>query len=125
MRFIGSFRILSVAAPLAAVVTFGANPGATTAAPVAAEAVVVMTDNMVFEPATITIPAGTTVTWVNQGISPHAVRAVGDAFNSGSDPSQWILADGTFSFTFDSPGTYAYICEPHVPVGMAGTVIVQ
>jgi plastocyanin len=123
MRVLGSFGLLSVAALLAAVVAFSADAPATTAAPAAAEAVVAMTDNMVFDPAIITVPAGTTVTWVNQGISPHTVRADDDAFNSGSDPSQWILADGTFSVIFDRPGTYAYLCEPHA--GMVGTVIVQ
>lgn len=32
--------------------------------------------------------------------------------------------DGTFSFTFEEPGTYEYFCGPHEDVGMVGTVTV-
>ena len=55
------------------------------------------------------IPVGTTVTWTNAdpGIV-HTVTAVDGSFDSGN-----IADGGTFSYTFDSPGTFEYFCAPH------------
>lgn len=70
-----------------------------------------------FDPATIEIPAGATVTWTNLGRGPHTVSDTGD-FNSG------LLAPGaTFSLTFNEPGAYPYFCKIH-PDRMMGTVVV-
>jgi len=70
-----------------------------------------------FVPKTITISAGTTVTWSNNGQSAHTVT--GATFNSGNlNPGQ------SFSHTFTAAGTYAYHCQYHVQLGMVGTVIV-
>ena len=70
-----------------------------------------------FEPATIEVPAGATVTWTNLGRGPHTVSDAGE-FNSG------LLAPGaTFSLTFNEPGSYPYFCKIH-PDTMTGTVIV-
>lgn len=69
-----------------------------------------------FEPSTITISVGETVTWMNEDAVIHTV--VGDGFNSGN------LNEGdTFSHTFDEPGTYEYTCTIHP--GMDGTVVVE
>jgi plastocyanin len=75
-----------------------------------------------FSPASITVSAGTTVTWRHQGSGSHTITADDGAFNSGS-----ITAGETFSFTFTTPGEYGYYCEFHGSPGgggMAGVVIV-
>jgi plastocyanin len=70
-----------------------------------------------YDPGTIEIEAGTTVTWTNNDTVPHTVSQVGGGFESGKmDPG------ATFSFTFDSPGTYEYFCQFHP--NMKATVIV-
>src|SRR5919106_1351124 len=65
-----------------------------------------------FEPASLTVEAGSTVTWVWEGRAPHDV--VGQGFESNDQSS------GTFRHTFDRPGTYAYQCTIHP--GMEGTI---
>jgi plastocyanin len=61
-----------------------------------------------FSPQVLTIPVGTTVTWTNEDTTQHTVVAKDKAFASD------ILAQGdTFSFTFDTPGTFDYICSLH------------
>jgi plastocyanin len=71
-----------------------------------------------FEPATVTIKAGESVTWTNQDSANHTVVADKGEFTSGD------LANGaTFAFKFDTAGTYAYKCSIHP--SMTGTVIVQ
>ncbi len=75
-------------------------------------------DNFNFTPATITVSAGTTVTWVNRDDVPHTVTASDKSFSS-----QSIDTDGQFSQKFDTPGTYSYFCAIH-PF-MTAKVIVQ
>jgi amicyanin len=74
-----------------------------------------------YAPATITVPPGTKVTWTNTGEQPHTVTALSTdpaSFDSG------VLNHGqTFSFTFEKPGTYDYVCTLH-PF-MTGKVIVD
>ena len=73
-----------------------------------------------FEPETLTIEAGTTVQWINEGKKVHTVTDENEAWDSGS------LAPGEkFSKTFDNKGTFAYYCIPHKAMGMVGTVIVK
>jgi plastocyanin len=68
-----------------------------------------------FDPAQITVPAGTTVVWFNKGREDHSVKADDNSFDSG------LKASGaTFSRAFAKPGTYAYHCAPHP--WMKGTV---
>ena len=67
-----------------------------------------------FEPASLAVEAGTTVTWVWEGRAPHDV--VGQGFET---PGQ---SSGTFRYTFEQPGTYAYECTIHP--GMEGTIVV-
>lgn len=76
-----------------------------------------------FSPATLTIKAGTTVTWKNATAVGHTVTSDdGKSFDSGT--SNPIAAQGgTFSFTFTKAGTFPYHCEIH-PF-MKATIIVQ
>ena len=70
-----------------------------------------------FNPATLTVPVGTTVTWTNNDEEPHTIAAKDGSFHSpGMD------THGTYSFTFTTPGSYDYICSIH-PF-MTGTVVV-
>ena len=74
--------------------------------------------NFKFAPATLTIPAGTTVIWKNEDDSPHRI---GDTIGTLKSAA---LDDGdTFSHTFAAPGEYAYICTVH-PY-MRGKIIVR
>ncbi|HEY7636981.1 MAG TPA: plastocyanin/azurin family copper-binding protein [Gemmatimonadales bacterium] len=77
-----------------------------------------------FQPANVTIPAGTTVrwTWVS---GFHDVSSGGNpAFDGSGQP---VSAPHTFSHTFSTPGTYVYFCSVHgsPTSGMRGTIIVQ
>lgn len=73
-----------------------------------------------FNPGTITVKAGTKVTWTNEDSVSHTVTAD----NPSSDaPASGNIAKGqSYSFTFTKAGTYAYHCTPH-PY-MKATVIV-
>ncbi len=70
-----------------------------------------------YSPGTLTVAAGTTITWVNQDIVIHTVTSDIGLFDSGS-----MRPGDRFSFTFTTPGTFTYGCIPH-PF-MRGTVVV-
>ena len=71
-----------------------------------------------FSPPMLTITAGDTVTWTNEDPVIHTATSATGAFDSGD------LAQGaSFSFTFTTPGTYAYVCTPHPD--MTGQIVVQ
>jgi plastocyanin len=64
--------------------------------------------NWHFEPAEVTVPAGSTVVWHNKGKEEHSVTADNKSFDSG-----WKPKGANFQRTFTRPGTYAYHCAPH------------
>jgi plastocyanin len=70
-----------------------------------------------FQPASLEVSVGTTVTWTNSGASPHTVTADNGAFDSGRLPP-----GASFSQTFEAAGTVTYHCEIHSQ--MAGTIVV-
>ena len=74
-------------------------------------------DNFVFTPPTLTVPVGTTVTWVNHDDIPHSVVANKKEFRSRA-----LDTDEKYSFTFATAGSFDYFCglHPH----MVGKVIV-
>ena len=84
------------------------------------EVTVRMEDNF-FDPANITVEPGTTVTWVQSGNNPHTTTSYDGLWDSGMIEGG---SGGTFSFTFEEPGTYDYFCVPHEQLGMIGTVTV-
>lgn len=76
--------------------------------PPPADAVPVTIANLAFDPAQITIPTGATVAWTNNDSVPHTVTATYGTFDSGIfDPG------ATFSWTFDQPGSFDYLCQLH------------
>jgi plastocyanin len=77
-------------------------------------------DNFTFGPATLTVPVGTTVAWINKDDIPHTVVSTVD---SKTLKSKVLDADEKFSFTFSKSGTYPYFCSIHPK--MTGKVIVH
>jgi plastocyanin len=97
-----------------------------------ARATILMT-GLRFQPETTYVKVGDTVEWRNQSSFTHSVNAdpkrfpedvslpAGAApFDSGRIPSGAI-----YSHTFTVPGTYRYVCLPHVDFSMGGTVVVE
>jgi len=77
-----------------------------------------------FIPSTVVITEGGTVTWQNTDNAAHTATAGSPADGpSGAFDSSLMMVDGSFSFTFDSAGTYPYFCMVHP--WMQGTVIVE
>jgi len=76
-------------------------------------------DNFSFSPAPVTVPVGTTVTWINRDDVPHTV--VSD--DQQQFKSKALDTDEKFSHTFDKPGTYPYFCSIHPK--MVAKVIVE
>ena len=95
---------------------------AATSPPVAAGAdaapPIVIARDFMFAPLTITIKAGSTVTWKNSDDEPHTVVSDAGVFRSGA-----LDTNESFTFRFDKPGTYHYACSIHPR--MVGTIVVQ
>lgn len=103
------------------------RPVATTAAPTTEVSITapaapvrgneVTIDGFAFQPASLTVTAGTTVTWTNRDEEPHTVAA-----SDGSFHSPGMGTGATFTHTFAAAGTFDYVCSIH-PM-MRGTVVV-
>jgi plastocyanin len=95
------------------------NSTASTAAPAEASRQVTI-DNFTFDPPTLTIPAGTKVTWVNRDDVPHTATSTAKpkSFDSGT-----LDTDQQFSHVFAKPGTYDYFCAVHPK--MVGRIVVK
>jgi plastocyanin len=64
--------------------------------------------NWHFDPADVTVSAGSTVSWHNRGHEEHSVTADDKSFDSG------LKKPGTdFDRTFAQAGVYSYHCTPH------------
>ena len=84
----------------------------------AAAATSVTVSDFQFAPARITIQQGDTVTWTNDGPTPHSSTSENGVWDTG------IFPEGeSRSHTFNEAGTFAYICTPHP--NMTGTVVVE
>ena len=92
----------------------GPSGGAESAAPLGQ----VRISNFAFDPLTITVKSGATITWVNQDDELHTVTSATGAFISPA-----LDTDDSFSFHFDTPGTYVYRCAIHPQ--MNGTIVVR
>jgi len=78
--------------------------------------------NFAFTPASLTVTAGTTVTWVNNDSVPHKIVA-DDSSNLPGLSSENLSQGDSYSFTFSTPGTFNYYCQIHP--SMKGTVVVS
>lgn len=82
--------------------------GAMSASTAAVTEEAVAIKDFVFSPASLDLGIGTTVTWTNEDSSQHTATAGDGSFDTG------VLAQGdTFSHTFDTAGTFDYICTIH------------
>jgi amicyanin len=111
-------RSAIVAAALGALVGTGLAGGVLVAG-AQTPATAISIDNFTFTPPTMTVKAGTTITWTNKDDIPHGIAATGNAFAK----SKALDTDDSYSFTFTTPGTYQYFCyiHPH----MTGTIVVE
>ena len=103
-------------APVAAMLMLFAVPDLH-AAP-AGEANTIVLKDFHFSPMSLTVPAGATVIWKNLDGEPHTVVSDAGLFRSGG-----LDQNDSFTFTFDKPGTYRFICSIHPT--MMGTIVVK
>ncbi len=75
-------------------------------------------DNFSFVPTTVTVAAGTTVTWTNSDDVPHTIVSDNKIFKS-----KVLDTDEKFSYMFTKPGTYPYFCSVHPK--MTANIVVQ
>jgi plastocyanin len=73
-----------------------------------------------FPPSSITIPRGTTVSWVNMDFVQHTVTSGTEQAPTGLFDSNPLSHMQSFSYTFNTPGTYTYYCDLHP--NMIGTI---
>lgn len=93
------------------------------ATPGAPGTVMIHEDKFRYSPASLTVPVGTTVVWVNDERSEHTVTAEDNDFDSRDQPF-----GESFSYTFSKPGIFHYYCRFHGDVGgvgMSGTITVE
>jgi plastocyanin len=109
---------LTLLAPLALLILWGIAARAAAPAEPAAPATTIEIKGFAFAPRTLTITAGTTVTWRNLDAEPHTVRGGDELVRSGA-----LDQDESYSVRIDKPGTYHYGCSIHPQ--MSGTIIVQ
>ena len=108
---------------LGAVLLVAANRSA--ASPLAqANTVTVTMKDFQFDPKPVTIKAGDSIVWKNEGTKKHTGTADDNSFDTG------VVAPGTTSaaIKFDKPGTYAFYCQFHGGPGgvaMSGTIVVK
>jgi plastocyanin len=81
-----------------------------------------------YSPNVVTIKAGDSVRWTNTETLPvpHTVTSgnpgdpnAGSIFDSNS-----IFPGQSFTFTFNTPGTYVYFCKFHFMEGMQGAQVI-
>lgn len=76
-----------------------------------------------FDPPSIVVPVGTTVTWSNEDKVSHTVSSGVPGKRDGTFDRTLGPGFGVFSFTFDKPGVYTYYCQFHT--AMLGQVEVK
>src|SRR6266849_2258060 len=109
----------SAAAAAAAPVAPRSVPAAPADSAPSATATTVKIDNFSFSPPTTTVPAGTTITWVNADDVPHKIVSSDGKFAA----SPAIDTNDRYAFRFTQPGRYEYFCGLHPK--MTGAIVVQ
>ena len=117
MIVVPSAKRLNVLAVLLYFTLCLAAAGGTARAADAEGAQIVIKDFM-FAPMTVKIKAGSSVTWLNKDDEPHNVVSDSGLFRSSA-----LDTDDNFSFRFDKPGTYRFVCSIHPK--MVGTITVE
>ncbi|MGH2754503.1 MAG: cupredoxin domain-containing protein [Actinomycetota bacterium] len=125
--------------PVALLVAFGACSGGGGSD---ASGDIDMIEGQRFEPETLTVQAGDTITFVNSSNETHTVTAYEDEIPDGAayfasgdfsneeearaDLSGGLIdPEATYEITLDEPGTYQYFCIPHEGAEMTGEIVVE
>jgi plastocyanin len=95
-----------------------ANPSSSTLSVIPVTGPKVTISNFTFGPDSLTVPVGTSVTWVNQDDIPHTVNSVDKLF-----ASQALDTGDQFTYKFTTAGIYSYFCSLHPK--MVGKIIVK
>ncbi len=74
--------------------------------------------DFMFNPPTITVKSGETITWINRDEEPHTIVSVEKKFQKSSA----LDTDQQFTITAGEPGTYEYFCSVHPK--MTGKIVV-
>jgi plastocyanin len=110
-----NLKMFLAAGILAAVLSAASNAAES---PATEATIQVSAKDFMFTPTSITVKAGTTVTWVNLDDEPHTVFSDAGLFRSAA-----LDTTERFSFKFEKAGTYHYLCTIHPR--MLGTVVVE
>ncbi len=86
--------------------------------PSAAQARMVVIENVQLYPQSLTVKSGERITWVNRDLFPHTATADAKAFDSKA-----IAPDASWTWVARKPGIYTYVCTFHST--MKGTITVQ
>ena len=109
-------KLLLPAVAVMALVVVGCGSSGKSSEPVATTEVS-MAKSYVFEPKTIEVEAGETVTWTNDDNFTHTMQVDGQEDHK-------VEQGESVSITFDTPGSYHYVCTLHEQ-DMEGDVIVK
>ncbi len=119
------YLLFGVVAALAAVVVgcsgYGSSSSKTTTAASTSQASggsSVTIQGFAFSPSTLTVSVGTKVTWTNKDGTTHTVTSDTGVFNSGN-----VANGGSYTYTFNTAGTFSYHCSIHST--MTGTIVVK
>jgi plastocyanin len=115
MDYSRGYRWMRAGALATALIVVALGLGARSVA--AQESAAVSIVDFAFQPASVELATGGTVTWTNTGQAPHTVTADDGSFDSGT-----LSPGATFSQTFATAGTFTYHCNIHPQ--MTATVIV-
>ena len=110
--------VVTTPATLATNATQPAAVAASDTGSTAGESVTVRIDGMRFNPASITVRPGTTVSWVHGSQMPHTVSGNAEGMRSGT-----LYNGQEYSHTFSAAGVYSYVCDLHP--SMSGSVVVE
>ena len=113
-RYLRTLAVTGIAALV--LVACGGGQAAQQPAASPSEAQVSIKD-FAFDPAALTVPVGTSVTWTNNDSTAHTVTSDDGTWDSGR-----IDVGGTYSHVFDQAGTFTYHCGIHT--SMTGTITV-
>ena len=70
-----------------------------------------------YDPSSQSVSVGSTITWTNNGSTPITITSPDGLFDS-----ELVQPGGSFSHTFDTPGTFRYFCVPYPH--MKGVIVV-
>lgn len=81
-----------------------------------------------FEPQTVSVVVGQSVTWTNTGRNRHDIHMKKGPTDFGVDQDSFVPLTGVYTYAFSKPGSFVYYCSIHGTAkgkGMAGTIVVS